>query len=48
VFRYENTLICFLAFAIIGLLLHPLRQGLHEQLAVPRELEKVLEAPAAG
>ena len=43
VFRYANTVICFLAFAIIGLLVQRLRQSLHEQLRVRRELEKALE-----
>ena len=40
VFRYANSLICFLAFAIIGLLVQNLRQGLHKQLEVRHELEK--------
>ncbi len=43
VFRYANSVICFLAFAIIGLLLQRLRQTLHEQLMVRRELEKALD-----
>ena len=43
VFRYANTVICFLAFAIIGLLVQNLRQSLHEQLEVRRELEKALD-----
>ena len=43
VFRYANSLICFLAFAIIGLLLQRLRQSLHEQLRVRQDLEKALE-----
>jgi K+-sensing histidine kinase KdpD len=43
VFRYANSVICFLAFAIIGLLLQRLRQSLHEQLVVRRELEKALD-----
>ena len=43
VFRYANSLICFLAFATIGLLLQRLRQSLHEQMAVRRELEKALD-----
>ena len=43
VFRYANSLICFLAFAIIGLLLQRLRQSLNEQLRVRRELEKALD-----
>src|ERR1035441_2696571 len=32
--RYANTVICFLAFAIIGLLMQRLRQNLTEQLRV--------------
>jgi K+-sensing histidine kinase KdpD len=43
VFRYANSLICFLAFATIGLLLQRLRQSLQEQLKVRRELEKALD-----
>ena len=43
VFRYANSFICFLAFAIIGLLVQGLRQSLNEQLRVRRELEKALE-----
>jgi hypothetical protein len=43
VFRYANSVICFLAFAIIGLLLQRLRQSLHEQLVVRRQLEKALD-----
>jgi len=43
VFRYANSFICFLAFAIIGLLLQRLRQSLHEQLLVRQELEKALD-----
>jgi K+-sensing histidine kinase KdpD len=42
-FRGVNTLICFLAFATIGLLVQGLRQSLQEQLRVRRELEKSLE-----
>jgi hypothetical protein len=42
-FRYANSLICFLAFAIIGLLLQRLRQSLTEQLRVRQELEKTLD-----
>ena len=41
--RYANSLICFLAFAIIGLLLQGLRQSLNEQLRVRQELEKALD-----
>jgi hypothetical protein len=43
IFRYCNSFICFLAFAIIGLLLQRLRQSLSEQLKVRRELETALE-----
>jgi K+-sensing histidine kinase KdpD len=42
-FRYANTVICFLAFATIGLLLQNLRQSLNKQLEVRRELEKALD-----
>jgi hypothetical protein len=42
-FRYANSFICFLAFAIIGLLLQRLRRGLLEQIEVRRELEKALD-----
>jgi hypothetical protein len=35
-------MICFLAFAIIGLLLQRLRRGLLEQMQVRRELEQAL------
>jgi len=44
VFRYANSLICFLAFATIGLLMQRLRQSLHEQSRVRQELEAALEA----
>jgi hypothetical protein len=40
--RYWNSLICFLAFAIIGLLLQRLRHSLGEQLAVRQQLEIAL------
>jgi hypothetical protein len=43
VFRYANSLICFLAFATIGLLVQNLRRSLNKQLEVRRELEKALE-----
>ncbi len=43
VFRYANSFICFLAFAIIGLLVQGLRQSLGEQVRVRQELEKALE-----
>ena len=43
VFRYANSLICFLAFATIGLLVQNLRQSLHKQVEMRRELEKALE-----
>ena len=42
VFRYANSFICFLAFAIIGLLLQRLRHSLSEQVRVRQELEKAL------
>ena len=42
-FRYANTVICFLAFASIGLLVQNLRQSLNKQFEVRRELEKALE-----
>lgn len=41
-FRYANSLICFLAFASIGLLLQGLRHSLQEQVKVRRDLEKAL------
>jgi K+-sensing histidine kinase KdpD len=41
--RYANTVICFLAFAIIGLLMQRLRHSLTEQVRVSQELEKTLE-----
>jgi len=41
--RYANSLICFLAFAIIGLLMQRLRSSLNEQVVVRQELEKTLE-----
>ena len=43
VFRYANSVICFLAFAIIGLLLQRLRHSLHEQMKMRQELEKALD-----
>jgi hypothetical protein len=43
VFRYANSLICFLAFATIGLLLQYLRQSLHQQIKMRQELEGALE-----
>ena len=42
-FRYANTVICFLAFASIGLLVQNLRHSLHKQLEVRQELEKALD-----
>jgi hypothetical protein len=41
--RYANSVICFLAFAVIGLLVQNLRQSLNQQLEVRRELEKALD-----
>ncbi len=43
VVRYANTVICFLAFASIGLLVQGLRHSLSEQLRVRKELEKTLD-----
>jgi K+-sensing histidine kinase KdpD len=43
IFRYANSFICFLAFAIIGLLLQRLRHSLSEQMRVRQDLEKALE-----
>src|SRR6266436_4543234 len=43
VVRYWNSFICFIAFAIIGLLLQRLRQSLKEQLQVRKDLEKAME-----
>jgi hypothetical protein len=43
VFRYANSLLCFMAFAIIGLLLQNLRQSLHRQVEARHELENALE-----
>jgi hypothetical protein len=42
IIRYWNSLICFLAFAIIGLLLQNLRHSLSDQLRVRKDLEKAL------
>jgi hypothetical protein len=42
-FRYANSVICFLAFAVIGLLVQNLRQNLNKQLEVRRDLEKALD-----
>ncbi len=41
--RYANTVICFLAFATIGLLVQGLRHSLAEQMRVRQELERALE-----
>jgi len=43
VFRYFNSFICFLAFAIIGLLVQQLRHSLSEQSRGRRQLEQTLE-----
>jgi hypothetical protein len=40
--RYANSLICFLAFATIGLLLQRLRHSLLAQMKVRQDLEKAL------
>jgi hypothetical protein len=42
-FRYWNSLMCFVAFAIIGLVLHRLRRALAEQQRAQKELVKALE-----
>ena len=42
-FRYANSFICFLAFAMIGLLVQGLRHSLVEQRRASEELEKALE-----
>ena len=42
-FRYANSLICFLAFVTIGLLLQGLRRSLTEHLRVRKELEQALD-----
>jgi K+-sensing histidine kinase KdpD len=42
-FRYANTVICFLAFATIGLLMQRLRHSLSEQMRIRQELEQALE-----
>jgi K+-sensing histidine kinase KdpD len=41
--RYANTVICFLAFASIGLLMQRLRHSLSEQVRVSQQLKKTLE-----
>ena len=41
--RYANTVICFLAFAIIGLFLQRLRHSLSEQVRISRDLEQTLK-----
>jgi len=43
VVRYWNSFICFIAFAIIGLLLQRLRQSLKEQSHARQELQKALD-----
>ncbi len=43
IFRYCNSFICFIAFAVIGLLLQGLRQSLHEQTRVRELLEQTLD-----
>jgi K+-sensing histidine kinase KdpD len=42
-FRYANSVICFLAFAAIGLLVQRLRHSLTEQVRMRQELEKALD-----
>ena len=41
-FRYWNSFICFLAFAIIGFVLHRLRQSRDKERQVRRDLERSL------
>lgn len=43
-FRYWNGFICFLAFAIIGFVLHRLRQSREKERQARRELEQSLAA----
>jgi K+-sensing histidine kinase KdpD len=43
VFRYCNSVICFVAFATIGLLLQSLRHSLQEQVGIRRKLEQTLD-----
>ena len=40
IFRYANSVICFLAFAIIGLLVQGLRQSLNDQRQTSEKLQK--------
>jgi hypothetical protein len=42
-FRYANTVICFLAFATIGLLMQRLRHSVSEQMRIRQELEQALQ-----
>ena len=42
-FRYWNGFICFLAFAIVGLVLQQLRRSLDEQTRARREIAKTLD-----
>jgi K+-sensing histidine kinase KdpD len=42
VIRYWNSFTCFVAFAIIGLVLHHLKQSRNEEQESRRELEKAL------
>ena len=43
VVRYWNSFICFIAFAIIGLLLQRLRQSLKEQTRARQDLQQALD-----
>src|SRR6266436_4996985 len=43
VVRYWNSFICFIAFAIIGLLLQRLRQSLKEQMQARKDLQQALD-----
>lgn len=40
IFRYANSMICFLAFATIGVLVQGLRQALNQQRHTSQELQK--------
>jgi K+-sensing histidine kinase KdpD len=43
VFRYANSVLCFIAFATIGLLVQGLRQSVGEHAATSRKLQKALD-----
>lgn len=42
-YRYWNSFISFVSFAIVGLVLHSLRDNLHKQLQAHQELSRALE-----